>query len=547
MYDYEIASQATMLPISKVAERLGVGSYSQYGDYIAKLPHILIDEEKIAKSHLILVTAITPTPAGEGKTTTSIALVDAMNKLGYKAVAALREPSLGPVFGRKGCATGGGRSQINPMIDINLNFTGDFSAIEHAHNLLAAAIDNYIYFNAKHDRQLVAESIRWKRVMDMNDRSLRDIRINNCGRYERSTGFDITAASELMAIVCLSNDVDDLKRRIDNIYVGEFSDGTVCRAKDLNVTGAMLALLKDAVKPNLVQTLENNPVILHGGPFANIAQGTSSLIGTKTAMSLADYVVTEAGFASDLGAEKFFNIKCREGKLKVSAVVLVATVRALKYHGGVGLPDIAEPNIEALVKGCEKNLSRHIGIIRTFGYDPVVVLNRFNTDTVEEIEAVREYCEKSGVLMTVNEAYADGSEGALDFARTVVGSLDKKTPSYTYDLAEGNEEKIRKIVERIYKGRKAVFNGKAAEKIGRIANDGAYVCMAKTQYSLSSDPKDTEYVAGSFDIEINDIEVAAGAKFIIPLVGDMLRMPGLPVIPNAEYIDLIDDKVVGLV
>ena len=546
--DIEIAQNAVIRPIADVAARLGLkeDDLELYGKYKAKLPLSLIDEKKAARAKLILVTAITPTPAGEGKTTTSIGLAQGLNLLGKKATVVLREPSLGPVFGIKGGAAGGGYSQVIPMEDINLHFTGDLSAVEKAHNLLSAMIDNNIQASES-NLGIDPRTIAWKRVMDMNDRSLRDVVIGLGGTAQgvpRETGFDITAASEVMAILCLATGISDLKARLGNIFIGYTYAGKPVFARDLKAQGAMAALLKDAIKPNLVQTLEGTPAIIHGGPFANIAQGTNSLLATRMGLTLSDYVVTEAGFASELGAEKFFNIKSQVGHLKTNAVVIVATVRALKYHGGVKLADLGRENTDALAKGFE-NLDKHIENMHYYGFRPVVAINRFDTDTDAEIALVKSYCEQHNVRVAVNTAWADGGKGAEELAGAVIEATEVCTDCFTplYSMPWPLEKKIETIATLMYGARNVEYTLEAKEQLKKISElgfDELAVCIAKTQKSLSDDqtkrnrPRD-------FTIRIRKIELSSGAGFIVPIAGSIMRMPGLPSVPSAEKID-IDDK-----
>ncbi len=543
--DIEIAQSAVIRPVTEIAGKLGLGEddLELYGKYKAKLPLSLIDEKKAAKAKLILVTAITPTPAGEGKTTTSIGLAQGLNLLGKKATVVLREPSLGPVFGIKGGAAGGGFSQVIPMEDINLHFTGDLSAVEKAHNLLSAMIDNNIQ-GGDVNLGIDPRTIAWKRVMDMNDRSLRDIVIGLGGTTQgvpRETGFDITAASEVMAILCLATGINDLKERLGNIFIGYTYSGKPVFARDLKAQGAMAALLKDALKPNLVQTLEGTPAIIHGGPFANIAQGTNSILATKMGLSLSDYVVTEAGFASELGAEKFFNIKSQVGKLKTNAVVIVATIRALKYHGGVKLSELAGENLEALARGFE-NLDKHIENMHYYGFRPVVAVNRFDSDTQAEIDLLRKYCEEHNVRVAVNTAWADGGKGAAELAEAVIEATETCVDCFTplYDLSWPLEKKIETITTLMYGARNVEYTLEAKEQLKKIADLGLEnlaVCIAKTQKSLSDDqtrrnrPRD-------FTIRIRKVELSSGAGFIVPIAGAIMRMPGLPSVPSAEKIDI---------
>ena len=547
MTDIEIARNVVLKPITEIASKLNIDpdTIEMYGKYKAKLPLSLIDEKKIDGKYLILVSAISPTPAGEGKTTVSIGLTEGLNRLGKKATVVLREPSLGPVFGIKGGATGGGYSQVLPMEDINLHFTGDFNAIEKAHNLLAAMIDNNV--QSKSSLGLDPRTVTWKRVMDMNDRSLRHIIVGLGGTTSgvpRETGFDITAASEIMAILCLAESFTDLKERLGNIFIGYTYDKKPLYARDLNAHGAMAALLKDAVKPNLVQTMEGNPAIIHGGPFANIAQGTNSILATKMGLSLSDYVVTEAGFGFDLGAEKFFDIKCVKGGLHPTAVVLVATVRALKYHGGMKINDLKEVDLDALRKGVA-NLEKHIENMKRFNICPVVALNKFVTDTDEEIQIIADKCAEVGVPMEVANVWAKGGEGALDLAKLVSNVCEHCTAELTplYDWNWSIERKIETIAREIYGAAAIDYMPQAKRDLKRIADlglEGLPVCMAKTQKSLSDNPK----LLGrpkDFVVTVRQIEIASGAGFVIPITGDIMRMPGLPEHPAAENIDIDDE------
>ncbi len=545
MTDIEIANKVTLKPITEIASRLGIdpACIEQYGKYKAKLPLNLINPQKMAGKHLVLVSAISPTPAGEGKTTVSIGLTEGLNRIGKKTTVVLREPSLGPVFGIKGGATGGGYSQVLPMEDINLHFTGDFNAVEKAHNLLSALIDNNIQSKTS-SIGLDPRTVTWKRVMDMNDRSLRHIIVGLGGTSSgipRETGFDITAASEVMAILCLAEDFEDLKERLGNIFIGYTYDKKPIYARDLKANGAMAALLKEAIKPNLVQTIEGNPAIIHGGPFANIAQGTNSIIATKMGLSLSDYVVTEAGFGFDLGAEKFFDIKCVKADLNPSAVVLVATIRALKYHGGVKLDALKEENLEALKKGIE-NLEKHVENMKKFNICPIVALNRFITDTDNEIQIVADKCRELGVPMEVAEVWAKGGEGAEKLAiltaKVAEQCLCKLQPLYEWNWCV--EKKIETIAKEIYGAAAIDYTAQAKsdlKKIQALGLDKLPVCIAKTQKSLSDNPK----LLGrpkDFIVTVRQIEIASGAGFIIPITGDIMRMPGLPDIPAAERIDI---------
>ncbi|MDP4710334.1 MAG: formate--tetrahydrofolate ligase [Saprospiraceae bacterium] len=543
--DIEIAQGCTLQDIGALAVKLGLGEKDliRYGHYKAKLPLSLIDEEKAAQSKLILVSAISPTPAGEGKTTMSIGLSEALNQIGKQTTAVLREPSLGPVFGIKGGATGGGYAQVLPMEDINLHFTGDFSAVEKAHNLLAALIDNNIQSKAN-NLNLDPRTVVWKRVMDMNDRALRQIIVGLggvSGGVPRETGFDITAASEVMAILCLSSNLEDLKTRLGNIFVGFTYDKKPVYARDLQANGAMAALLKDAIQPNLVQTIEGNPAILHGGPFANIAQGTNTVIATKMGLSLSDYVVTEAGFGFDLGAEKFLDIKCQHAGLSPRVVVLVATIRALKYHGGIAVADLKTPNPDAVAKGME-NLEKHLENARFLELPVVVAINRFVTDTNEEIQLVQDACAKLGVAAFPVEVWAKGGAGALDLAEAVAKIADTNTQKFrpVYKANQPVSEKIEAIAKNIYGAAEVAYSPKALadlRKIKRLDLEGLYVCIAKTQYSFSDNPKQLGRPR-NFTLTVREIEIAAGAGFLVPITGEMMRMPGLPEVPAATKIDI---------
>lgn len=545
MTDIEIANSVKMRPITEIAAKLGISpeNIEQYGKYKAKLPLDLIAEPKIRNKHLILVSAISPTPAGEGKTTVSIGLSEGLNRIGKKTTVVLREPSLGPVFGIKGGATGGGYSQVLPMEDINLHFTGDFNAVEKAHNLLSALIDNNIQSKTS-SIGLDPRTVTWKRVMDMNDRSLRHIIVGLGGTSSgipRETGFDITAASEVMAILCLAENVEDLKQRLGNIFIGYTFDKKPVYARDLKAHGAMTALLKEAIKPNLVQTIEGNPAIIHGGPFANIAQGTNSVIATKMGLSLSDFVVTEAGFGFDLGAEKFFDIKCVKANLNPSAVVLVATIRALKYHGGVKLTDLKEENRDALAKGME-NLEKHVENMKKFNICPIVAINRFLTDTEEEIELVKEKCKELGVPVEVADVWAEGGKGAEKLAvltaKVAEQCICQLQPLYDWNWSV--EKKIETIAKEIYGAAAIDYTAQAKsdlKKINALGLEKLPVCIAKTQKSLSDNPK----LLGrpkDFIVTVRQIEIASGAGFVIPITGDIMRMPGLPDNPAAERIDM---------
>ncbi len=554
--DIEIAQEAAIKPIVEVAALLGIPpeELELYGKYKAKIPLHFIDEKRIRKSKLILVTAITPTPAGEGKTTTSIGLAQALNRIGKKTTVVLREPSLGPVFGIKGGAAGGGYSQVIPMEDINLHFTGDISAVEKAHNLLAALIDNNIQLkNSDGNLGIDPRTVEWKRVMDMNERSLRDIVIGLGGTTEgvpRQSGFEITAASEVMATLCMSSDLMNLKERLGNIFVGYTYDDKPVFARDLKANGAMAALLKEAIKPNLVQTLEGTPAIIHGGPFANIAQGTNTIIATKMGLSLSDYVVTEAGFASELGAEKFFDIKSRAAKLKTSAVVIVATVRALKYHGGAKLSSLDTEDLEALIRGVD-NLDKHIENMRYFGFRPVIAINRFDTDTAAELDLLFKHCTKRNLKVAVNESWAKGGEGAIDLANKVIEEISDCASGFIplYELDWPLEKKIETVCTKMYGANHVEYTVKAKKQLDKIEKLGLgnlAVCIAKTQRSLSDDQNMRGRPQG-FTIKIREIELSSGAGFIVPIAGTIMRMPGLPASPSAENIDIDETgRITGL-
>ncbi len=552
MNDQDIARQAELQHIDNIAEKLGLQAdeIELYGKYKAKLPLSKIDRSK--DSTLILVSATSPTPPGEGKTTMSIGLTEGLNRLGKQTTVVLREPSLGPVFGIKGGATGGGYAQVLPMEDINLHFTGDFAAIEKAHNLLAALIDNNIQ-SKKTAIGIDSRTISWKRVMDMNDRALRRIIVGLGGTtsgFPRETGFDITAASEIMAILCLAENLQDLKQRLGNIFIGYTYDRQPVYARDVKAEGAMAALLKDAIKPNLVQTLEGNPAIIHGGPFANIAQGTNTVIGTRMGMSLSDYTVTEAGFGFDLGAEKFFDIKCQSADLSPDAVVLTTTIRALKYHGGADLDALTEPNMDALKKGIP-NLEKHLENIRLFDVTPVVAINRFTSDTEEEIEFVREVAGELGARVALADVWAKGGEGAIELAEEVIEVVEEGRSNFSplYDWDMDVESKIEKIATSIYGAEHVDYTAQAKRDLRKIRHLGLEhlaVCIAKTQKSLSDNPK----LLGrpkDFIITVREIEIAAGAGFLIPITGNIMRMPGLPAHPASEKIDIDEEgNITGL-
>jgi len=551
--DIEIARSICMRRITDVAADLGIPEekVEQYGHYMAKVPRSLIDQEKIAKSRLVLVTAITATKAGIGKTTVSVGLALGLNKIGKKAVVALREPSLGPCFGMKGGAAGGGYAQILPMEKINLHFTGDMHAVTSAHNMISALLDNYIYSHQAEGFAL--KEVVWKRVLDVNDRSLRSIVTGLGPRTNGLTaesGFDITAASELMAILCLSTDMEDMRRRVDNILLGYRFDGTPFKVKDMGVTGAILVLLKTAFKANLVQTTEGTPAFVHGGPFANIAHGCNSIVATKTAMSLSDYVITEAGFGADLGAEKFYNIKCRKSGLKPDLTVLVATLNGLKMHGGTALEDIQKPDAEGVRKGFA-NLDRHIRNLQSFGQTVIVCFNKYASDTIEEIEMVKQHCAEMGVPFALNNAWAEGGEGAVDLANLVVETIDNNPSGplrFTYEDSQSIQEKIKAVATKIYGASHVTFSGAARKKIADAEKMGIShfpVCIAKTQYSFSQDAKAYGAPSG-FEFDIKDIVINTGSEMIVAIAGDIIRMPGLPKVPQATKIDIIDGKIEGL-
>ncbi len=551
--DVEIAQEAKMQPIAQVAKSLNIAEddLEMYGKYKAK---ISLDAWNKVKDNedgkLILVTAINPTPAGEGKTTTSVGLADAFNKMGKSIAVALREPSLGPCFGLKGGAAGGGYAQVVPMEDINLHFTGDFHAITTAHNLLAAVIDNHIQQGNALD--IDVRRVAWKRVLDLNDRALRHVVIGMGGKAHgvpRETGFDITVASEMMAILCLASDLEDMKKRLGQIVVAYTRDGRAVRADELNVTGALTLLFKDAIKPNLVQTLEGTPALIHGGPFANIAHGCNSVMATKFALKYADIVVTEAGFGADLGAEKFLDIKCRFAGLKPSAVVIVATVRALKMHGGLPKADLGKVDMGALDKGLE-NLIKHIETVKAFGLPAVVAINAFPTDTREELDFVEKKCNELGAEVALSEVWAKGGEGGIALAEKVLAATEKPNSfNFTYEVDQSIPEKIEAIVKRVYGGDGVVFTGPAMKQLKEIEElglDKMPVCMAKTQYSLSDDPTKLGRPK-NFKITVKELRISAGAGFIVALTGDILTMPGLPKKPAAENMDIdVNGKITGL-
>ena len=549
--DIEIAQAAKMKHIKEVAEGLEIreDELEFYGKYKAKMSEELMARmSKNPDGKLILVTAINPTPAGEGKTTTTVGLGDAFKRLGEKCLLALREPSMGPVMGIKGGAAGGGYSQVVPMEDINLHFTGDMHAITAANNLLSAMIDNHIHQGNALD--IDPTNIVWKRVLDMNDRALRSVVVGLGGKINgnpREDGFMITVASEVMAILCLANDLEDLKKRLGEIIIGYNRSGMPVYAKDLNAHGAMTVLLKDAIKPNLVQTLENTPCFIHGGPFANIAHGCNSVIATKLALKMADYVITEAGFGADLGAEKFMDIKCRFAGLKPNAVVIVATVRALKYNGGVKKPDLATPNVEALKKGIV-NLKKHIENMQMFGVPVIVCVNRFHTDSDEELDLVINTCKEYGVECSLSEVFAKGGEGGIDLAKKVINAIDENESNYAplYDVDASIKEKIKTIVNKVYGGRDVIYSKKAEKEILKLEElglDKKPICMAKTQYSLSDDATLLGRPEG-FDITVSKVRISNGAGFIVVETGDIMVMPGLPKVPAANNIDINENGVV---
>ena len=551
--DIQIAQEATLNHIEQIADKLNISKddLELYGKFKAKLPLDLLDKNKINESNLILVTAMTPTPAGEGKTTTSIGLTEGLNKIGKKAIVVLREPSLGPVFGIKGGAAGGGYSQVVPMEDINLHFTGDFSAIEKANNLLSALIDNNIQSKTR-NLDIDPRTIVWKRVMDMNDRSLRDIVIGLGGTTNgvpRQDGFNITPASEVMAILCMSESFEDLKNRLGNIFIGFTFQKKPIYARDLNAENAMAILLKDAIKPNLVQTLEGNPAIIHGGPFANIAQGTNTILATKMGLSLSDYVVTEAGFGADLGAEKFLNIKCVSGNLNPKALVLVATIRALRHHGGAKKEQYNTPSLERVSNGIA-NLEKHIENCKKFGLNPVVAINAFPSDSNEEVEFVVKYCKELGVKAVVARGWELGGDGMKDLASAIVTEIEGENqfkPLYDWSLPV--REKIEIIAKEIYGADGVGYSKKALtdlKKIKDLGLDHLPVCMAKTQKSFSDNAALLARPKG-FDVNVREFEFATGAGFVIPILGVMMRMPGLPAVPASEGMDIDNNgKISGL-
>lgn len=551
--DIEIARETPLKPIAQVAEGLGVrtGDIEQYGRYAAKLPLSLIDEKRAAGHKLILVTAITPTKAGIGKTTVSVGLALGLNRIGKNAVVALREPSLGPCFGMKGGAAGGGHAQVLPMDKINLHFTGDFHAVTSAHNMIAALLDNYIYQHR--DEGFSLREVLWKRVLDVNDRNLRSI-VTGLGAKTNGvvmeSGFDITPASEIMAILCLATSEDDLRRRIENILLGIKSDGTPFRVKDMGVAGAICVLLKDALQPNLVQTTEQTPAIVHGGPFANIAHGCNSVLATKMALSLGDYVVTEAGFGADLGAEKFYDIKCRKSGLQPALTILVATTQGLKMHGGVPVEEIKQPNPQGLAHGLA-NLDRHIHNLQGFGQTVLVCFNRYAADTDEEIELCRKHCAEMGVPFAVNNAFNEGGAGAEELARLVVQTIDEHPSEplrLAYDDDMSVEQKAEAVARKVYGADGVTFSPAAKRMLQRVQEMGIShypVCIAKTQYSFSADARAYGVPTG-FKINVRDIVINCGAEMLVLVAGDIMRMPGLPRSPQAERINLVNGEIEGL-
>jgi len=552
--DIEIARSIELVRIKKIATEIGIpeSEVHNFGRYMAKIPVDIINEHKVQKNNLILVTAITPTKAGIGKTTVSIGLALGLEKIGKRAIVALREPSLGPCFGMKGGAAGGGYAQVLPMENINLHFTGDFHAVTSAHNMITALLDNYLYQNQGVCGKTLKEIV-WKRVLDVNDRSLREI-VTGLGARTNGitteTGFDITPASEIMAILCLSNDLDDLKRRIGEILLGIDYENKPFKVKDLQIEGAIAVLLKDAINPNLVQTTENTAAFVHGGPFANIAHGCNSIVATKIALTFGEYVVTEAGFAADLGAEKFFNIKCRKAGLQPRLTVIVVTSQGLKMHGDVPIEEIKKPNKEGLIKGFE-NLDKHIENVKKFGQSVVVAFNKHAFDTDEEIALIRAHCAQQGVGFAVNTAFSEGGYGAVELAKVVVETIENKPSSsllYTYNDNDCTKTKIEKIALNIYGADGVQFSDKAERMfklVSQMGIDHFPVCIAKTQYSFSADPK--QYgVAKGFKLKINDIVINNGAEFIVAIAGEIMRMPGLPKVPQAMHMDVVNGVIEGL-
>lgn len=551
--DSEIAHEAKLNLIGDIARQINIpeDDLEPYGKYIAKVPYTLIDDEKVKKSNLILVTSITPTKTGNGKTTVSVGLALGMNRIGKKAIVALREPSLGPCFGMKGGAAGGGYAQVLPMEKINLHFTGDFHAITSANNMISALLDNYCYQHR--DEGFALKEVLWRRVLDVNDRNLRNIITGLGGRTDgivSESGFDITPASEIMAILCLAQDEDDLLRRIENILLGFTIEGKSFTVKDLGVAGAITAILHDAIHPNLVQTTENTPAFIHGGPFANIAHGCNSVMATKMAMTFGEYAITEGGFGADLGAEKFFDIKCRKAGISPKLTVLVATAQALKMHGGIDLSSIKEPHIEGIKQGFA-NMDKHIHNLQSFGQTVVVCINRFPTDTDEELQLIQEHCQELGVGCAINTAFVDGGKGAEALARLVVDTIAQKpsTPlKMLYDDNDSVEDKVRKIALQLYGARDVILKPAAKKMLSRIEELGCAhfpVCIAKTQYSFSEDAK-AYGMPTNFDITIRDFVINKGAEMIVAIAGNIMRMPGLPKVPSAENISVVNGEIQGL-
>lgn len=551
--DSEIAHEAKLNLIGDIARQINIpeDDLEPYGKYMAKVPYTLIDDEKVKKSNLILVTSITPTKTGNGKTTVSVGLALGMNRIGKKTIVALREPSLGPCFGMKGGAAGGGYAQVLPMEKINLHFTGDFHAITSANNMISALLDNYCYQHR--DEGFALKEVLWRRVLDVNDRNLRNIITGLGGRTDgivSESGFDITPASEIMAILCLAQDEDDLLRRIENILLGFTIEGKPFTVKDLGVAGAITAILHDAIHPNLVQTTENTPAFIHGGPFANIAHGCNSVMATKMAMTFGEYAITEGGFGADLGAEKFFDIKCRKAGISPKLTVLVATAQALKMHGGIDLSSIKEPHIEGIKQGFA-NMDKHIHNLQSFGQTVVVCINRFPTDTDEELQLIQEHCQELGVGCAINTAFVDGGKGAEALARLVVDTIAQKpsTPlKMLYDDNDSVEDKVRKIALQLYGARDVILKPAAKKMLSRIEELGCAhfpVCIAKTQYSFSEDAK-AYGMPTNFDITIRDFVINKGAEMIVAIAGNIMRMPGLPKIPSAENISVVNGEIQGL-
>lgn len=551
--DSEIAHEAKLNLIGDIARQINIpeDDLEPYGKYIAKVPYTLIDDEKIKKSNLILVTSITPTKTGNGKTTVSVGLALGMNRIGKKTIVALREPSLGPCFGMKGGAAGGGYAQVLPMEKINLHFTGDFHAITSANNMISALLDNYCYQHR--DEGFALKEVLWRRVLDVNDRNLRNIITGLGGRTDgivSESGFDITPASEIMAILCLAQDEDDLLRRIENILLGFTIEGKPFTVKDLGVAGAITAILHDAIHPNLVQTTENTPAFIHGGPFANIAHGCNSVMATKMAMTFGEYAITEGGFGADLGAEKFFDIKCRKAGISPKLTVLVATAQALKMHGGIDISSIKEPHIEGIKQGFA-NMDKHIHNLQSFGQTVVVCINRFPTDTDEELQLIQKHCQELGVGCAINTAFVDGGKGAEALARLVVDTIAQKpsTPlKMLYDDNDSVEDKVRKIALQLYGARDVILKPAAKKMLSRIEELGCAhfpVCIAKTQYSFSEDAK-AYGMPTKFDITIRDFVINKGAEMIVAIAGNIMRMPGLPKVPSAENISVVNGEIQGL-